>query len=385
MDKKQVGLEFEQFAANFVGDPLKYNLKPDSFLKLPLTAFKDCANNIADLIGRKLSIKTIGDLAQWSNQKEFSLLSNVVSELSISEFLFEKWILIARMAYNIKESKRSEMVNTKILFMGLGAAGKSSLIEYYFYRAPPSEALNTTPTLGVNSKNVKFPDGTLSLWELGGQSKFHSLYFTNPEKYFLALDTLVYIVDLQDAVRFKESCMYFIQILEILKRLEQSCQIILLFHKADPQFMASPLFLENFQQTWNLFIPEIKKRNFPYIPRLTSIYNPISKLEEEIGAVLNLNFISHTLLQDGNHPKRHLKDQIKSFFKRDQDKHQVAEMSFKVGPDIRSELELETEFQVLQSESIKNHLDTKEYEKIIPFMDSLFEVWQRYKENRKLS
>lgn len=387
MEKKKAGVEFEQLAKKFVTSTVAENLPPEQFLKLEIYQFKGCSELTAQILLKNFKIKKIADLVKWAQHETVDAISEVAKSLSLSDVVFQTWILLAKMAQNIKDLKRQELPVSKYVFAGLGTAGKTSLIQYYIYQTETAQALDTNPTLGADPHSIKYPEGTLALLELGGQTQLHRLYFANPERFFLSIYALVYVIDIQNAAKIKESSTYFIQIMDLIKTLEQKCHIILLFHKADPVYMTNPVFLENVLQVRKLFLPEIKRRQYSHVIRFTSVYYPRSKLERELGNVIDVGAISQFLLKaqeiEREQARQSFKDQFKRLFKlRAKETLKEGEQSASK-PEIDTkevvEMEFENNLQLLQSEAFKSLIDHKDYHKAGPIIDLFTDSWKEYR------
>lgn len=72
-------------------------------------------------------------------------------------------------------------------------------------------------------------------WDLGGQENFRSVYIQKYEKYFSTVQTIFYVIDIQDARRFEETHNYLKSIVEIMHKLHQKdTHFLILLHKCDP-------------------------------------------------------------------------------------------------------------------------------------------------------
>ncbi|KAF7549728.1 hypothetical protein G7Z17_g6185 [Cylindrodendrum hubeiense] len=53
------------------------------------------------------------------------------------------------------------------LLLGSDAAGKTTLL----YRLKLGETVQTIPTIGMNVESIEYPDGSLTLWDVGGKTR----------------------------------------------------------------------------------------------------------------------------------------------------------------------------------------------------------------------
>ncbi|HUY00305.1 MAG TPA: ADP-ribosylation factor-like protein [Candidatus Deferrimicrobium sp.] len=120
----------------------------------------------------------------------------------------------------------------KILFCGIDNAGKTSIL--HILRKNYSFLSKLKPTKGIERSQSKILEIDFVLWDLGGQEQYISQYFDRKEFIFTELNLLYFIIDIQDEVRFDNVITYFENIVQALKDLDQKPNIIILYHKIDP-------------------------------------------------------------------------------------------------------------------------------------------------------
>lgn len=86
---------------------------------------------------------------------------------------------------------------TKILMVGLDAAGKTTILE----RLKLNETVTTIPTIGFNVEEISYKNLDMTIWDLGGQEKIRALW----GHYFENNDGIIYVVDSTDVERIEES------------------------------------------------------------------------------------------------------------------------------------------------------------------------------------
>lgn len=86
---------------------------------------------------------------------------------------------------------------TKILMIGLDAAGKTSVL----YKLKLNELVTTIPTIGFNVEHVQYKSLDMTIWDVGGQDKIRPLW----KHYFDNADAIVFVVDSNDAERLEEA------------------------------------------------------------------------------------------------------------------------------------------------------------------------------------
>ncbi|MBY8985677.1 MAG: hypothetical protein KGD65_11445 [Candidatus Lokiarchaeota archaeon] len=161
-----------------------------------------------------------------------------------------------------KEEEQSKEKIYKILFTGLDAAGKSSII--LALQREYSKIALLEPTRGAQRSNFKFLGKEISEWDLGGQKSYRISYLKNPSKYFEDAEIAIYVIDILDTSRVLESLSYLYDVIEKFRELKIEPPIYIFFHKYDPKL-----------------IKRVKKE----------IDNEIQKLKEEIVETANYRMI----------------------------------------------------------------------------------------------
>jgi len=96
--------------------------------------------------------------------------------------------------------------DTKILMVGLDAAGKTTIL----YRFKIGEVISSTPTIGFNVETLKYKRLNLTVWDVGGQAKIRPLW----RHYFQNADGIIYVIDSSDTKRMEEAALELRQILK---------------------------------------------------------------------------------------------------------------------------------------------------------------------------
>ncbi|UYP46531.1 hypothetical protein NEF87_002816 [Candidatus Lokiarchaeum ossiferum] len=137
------------------------------------------------------------------------------------------------------------VIQKKILFAGLDNSGKSSIILSFQKKF---SFMNSTPTMGLERSNIT-TSSLLGLkfvaWDMGGQGRFRKRYLEKKYHMFTNTSVLFYIIDITDSNRFKESLDYYLKILDNFILLDENPQIVVCFHKNDPDIKEDPNILEN--------------------------------------------------------------------------------------------------------------------------------------------
>ncbi len=120
----------------------------------------------------------------------------------------------------------------KILFCGIDNAGKTSIL--HVLKKNYSFLNKLKPTKGVERSQSKILEIDFVLWDMGGQEQYLAQYFDRKEMFFTDLSLLFFVIDIQDETRFDSVINYFKKILTVFKDYKQVPNIVVFFHKVDP-------------------------------------------------------------------------------------------------------------------------------------------------------
>ena len=292
--------------------------KIEDIIKLPLQSYKFIDKEESTIMKQLLEISTIGDASKLNKDNPFETLTEIEEnddsiEITVSlqqklEELKEKYptlekklkktITISSLVVSIKEDKQGiEGSGQKVLVAGLDNAGKTATLSKFGGRLGISEMISTHPTKGV--VRMKFGNNKLNLfiWDLGGQQEYRERYLSNPEQYFLELDLLIYVIDIQDPERFDESLEYLEKIINSLVILEENPYILIFIHKYDPDLKNNPKILLNIELLKDNINDLFKnKQNDLHVEiYLTSIYSLISTEPQFAKYIKNLMSSTYSL------------------------------------------------------------------------------------------
>jgi len=159
----------------------------------------------------------------------------------------------------------------KLVILGLENAGKTSIVDVLkqktevTLRKPP----DMNPTKGVERKSLF--QGSIMVWDLGGQEVYRNEYLKNPESYFKEISFCYYVVDIQDYYRLATSTMYFMGVFNLIKKYSPNARIVLLFHKMDPDFNPDHRNLRG--KFMDKIEPYLQKNNISFITYETTIFD----------------------------------------------------------------------------------------------------------------
>ena len=159
----------------------------------------------------------------------------------------------------------------KILFTGLDAAGKTSII--LALKREFSKIANIESTRGVQRKIFEFMGKNVCSWDLGGQINYRISYLKKPSVYFDNTEVAIYVIDIQKKDRLPESLSYLNDVINQFRQLEIEPPIYVFFHKYD-QFLNDEAQneLDNFLLNLQLKIKELLNYNKIYFYK-TSIFS----------------------------------------------------------------------------------------------------------------
>ena len=187
--------------------------------------------------------------------------------------------------FHEKEEEPAKKMH-KILFTGLDGAGKTSIISALHREFSKISLIE--PTRGAQRSSFKLLGRVISEWDLGGQKSYLISYLENPSKYFDETEIAIYVIDILDGSRIKESLSYLYDVVDKFKDLKIEPQIVILFHKFDPKLI---------HRVENQIKSEILALNKEIIMRLdyenlqfftTSIYSPYTIMHAMSKILLNL-------------------------------------------------------------------------------------------------
>ena len=273
---------------------------------LPLNSFKFISKEDVKLLKEVLDISTIEKTSKLDRENPFVKLkkikltrdSNKAAELrkeiknkaAIIEKdnpelvkALNKAIIISSIIANLTDA--DELVSKsaqKIIVIGLDNAGKTAILNKFGGRLGISDLANLKPTKGVDRRYIETENSNLDLyvWDFGGQAQYRSKYLKNPEQYFLQVDLLIYVIDVQDSERYPESFEYFEQILKTLTILEEDPFVLIYIHKFDPDLKHDTETLLNIELLKDNLNQSLTSFGYDYEAYLTSIYSLITNEPE---------------------------------------------------------------------------------------------------------
>ncbi len=164
------------------------------------------------------------------------------------------------------------MKELKIVMAGLQNAGKTSILRVLDSNLEQIPLL--APTQGVEYNEYKVLGLNVTAWDLGGQIVYREKYLKEFKTYFSQTVVLFYVIDIQDAVLFKESIKYLKDIVDIFQKIAlKDVYIVILMHKFDlhVQKPEMQLKISDLKETITKLLSKV-----PSIFYETSIFEPYS-------------------------------------------------------------------------------------------------------------
>lgn len=292
----------------------------EDILKLPITAYKFIDKEESSMIKQLMDISKIGEASDLDKENPFDFLMKIeesdeslelkeslkekIEELKVKyptlEDKLKKTATISSLIASVKDEHEGiVLASQKVLVVGLDNAGKTATLSKFGGRLGISDTIATHPTKGV--VRMKFGNSKMSLfiWDLGGQQEYRDRYLSNPEQYFVELDLLLFVIDVQDPDRFDEALDFLDKILDSLIILEESPYILVFIHKFDPDIKNDPKIQINVELLKDNLRELLKTKpyNFDIEIYLTSIYSMISREPQFAKYIKNL-MSSHYSLTD---------------------------------------------------------------------------------------
>ncbi|MFX1256974.1 MAG: ADP-ribosylation factor-like protein [Promethearchaeota archaeon] len=255
----------------------------DDIKKLPINAYKFLDEEDANHIKEILDVNTILDASRLNNLKarekvenQIKIFKNKYPKLGNN---LEKVIKLSSIITSVKDDTiKKNKKQQKIVVVGLNNAGKTAIISKFGGKLGIKELAMLKPTKGIKRTIIKESNIDFFILDMGGQKEYRDRYFKNPGQYFIEIDLLIYVIDVQDSAKFESSFDYFENILDIIITMEEKPHFLIFLHKYDPDIKSDPAIQLNVEflkdNLKELF--ESKNYSFDYEIFLTSIFSLIS-------------------------------------------------------------------------------------------------------------
>ncbi|MHA2032581.1 MAG: ADP-ribosylation factor-like protein, partial [Candidatus Kariarchaeaceae archaeon] len=122
----------------------------------------------------------------------------------------------------------------KVVFMGLGASGKSSIRSVVFEGKTPQELKDYEATINYTRSTKNIINSTFQIFDCGGQESFISAFIGDQAEFiFSDVSILVWVVDISDFDQVSTSKFYFNHAITRLYEYSPDGVVFCLLHKRD--------------------------------------------------------------------------------------------------------------------------------------------------------
>ncbi|MHA1148742.1 MAG: ADP-ribosylation factor-like protein [Promethearchaeota archaeon] len=256
-------------------------------LNLPISTLKFLGRE-SQLITELFKIENIGEIAGIDIENPFKkLLHSKATKTKVQQILknnpnFEEKVkkaitislIIHRMKKEDIEIKKKEQ---KIIVLGLSNAGKTAILSKFGGKFGIKSLANLKPTRGLNRQKASTDEMNLAIWDFGGQHDYRDKYLRQPEKYFLGVNLVIFVIDIQSPELYDEAIEYFDSIISCITRLEENPYFLIFLHKYDPDLRSDSEVLLNVELLQDLVKSLFENKGLDYEMYLSSIYSMISR------------------------------------------------------------------------------------------------------------
>jgi len=246
------------------------NLK--TILNLHLDDLKNISTDELEKF-QKLNINSLRDLSNLNKKQiEKILKKDLIDKSTLYNSLIAATLI--QNAWNKRKIYRKKP-KMKVVVAGLDFAGKTSLINRLINDYNYKDMINLNPTKGANVEEFQSDRLDLIIWDLGGQKDNIDEYLESPERFFIQIDVLIFVIDSQDDMRYSEAIKYLEDLIEIFEFLNENPHFLILLNKADSDILEDPDFQIQIEYLTEKVSERFKNtaqpKSFEITP--TSIYN----------------------------------------------------------------------------------------------------------------
>ncbi|MHA2295026.1 MAG: ADP-ribosylation factor-like protein [Candidatus Hodarchaeales archaeon] len=259
----------------------------------------------------------------------------------------------------------------KLLLMGLGASGKSSIRSIVFEGKSSDDVKDYKATINYQRSAKQIIDRSFLIFDCGGQKAFISDFIGKKAEFiFSKVSVLVWIVDTGDTDQVTRSQYYFINAITQLKKYSPNAVIFCLFHKMDlfPTDKAMEII-----ETMKPFFYMGKDIEIQY--RSTTIFD--ESIYQVMGEILQTILLKST-------KARTVSETIQEFIAQNKELSGIAVYTdeglpvFEEG-ELTEKIILPTNLWLTDYSRIKDHFTTNTYKSSLETTDYIF-IFQRMKE-----
>ncbi len=253
--------------SNFIDIPARVGTL-NEISKLDLIHVKGIDVKIATTLKNVLHVMTIEEMARREvNDSEYLMLKS----LGISEFDLNIWSFFSKM---ISEAKISKYLGpSKTLIVGLDNAGKTAILNAIQNKLNVNIFSKLAPTVGANREIIERYGMQHVILDMGGQEAYRKQYIQNAESYFLKVEFLMYVIDVQDPKRFDESLKYLQDVIKTVELLKEEPEFLIVIHKVDPDISDFKEIQDSINYLGDKVIEIFKDKDFVFDITTFSIFN----------------------------------------------------------------------------------------------------------------
>ncbi len=346
-----------------------YPQKLSNILDLTIDKIKKFDETIVKAFNEQ-DIATLRDIANADSDE----ISKLIKKKKLNPNIVKNAIIGANLVSNAwnKRSSYNKQAKNKVVIAGLDYAGKTSLINRLINDHNYKDMINLEPTIGVNIEEYDTKRLNLIIWDLGGQERHIEEYLEEPDKYFVQLDVLIFVVDSQDDLRYEKATKYLSDILDTLEYLKESPFLMILLNKADSDLLEDPEFQIKLEYLSEKFANLIKNRenswNFELIR--TSLYNIYSSTPDIVSNIKNIFSLQTELNPETSNAS--INDDIQEKFQ------QIMDINLKLMDKFASELS-----GIRNSLNRLSHTEYLRSQIAIPFENYALEYYSESKKSGK--
>lgn len=164
----------------------------------------------------------------------------------------------------------------KVLFMGLGASGKSSIRSIVFEGKKPEDVMDYHATINYTRSTKNIIDAPFQIFDCGGQESFISVFVGEQAEFiFSGVAIFIWVIDVSNFDAVSTSKFYFDLAQKRLIEYSSNAAIFCLLHKMD-------LLLPDMKET----VIETIKSYFAPLGSLRIFYRPTSIYDQSIYLVV---------------------------------------------------------------------------------------------------
>jgi len=248
-------------------------------LELPINAYNFFTEKEMVVLSREMGLNKIEDFSKLDPKSPLKILpkdqrKKIKNLSSMFEERIKKAVTITTIAGRFKDSEEPTHIQ-KIVVVGLDNAGKTALMSNFGAKLGIVNLATLKPTPEVDRREIDTDDIKIVLWDFGGQEDYRNKYLSTPKDYFINTDLLIYVIDVQDDIRYSDSIEYFSKIVDAMVEVNANPYILVFIHKFDPDIQDEESVLLNVEHLKDL-VHSTMDGKFTYEIYLTSIYSMLS-------------------------------------------------------------------------------------------------------------